>query len=84
MQRTGSPEVLVFEKVELAPLKAGEIRLRTLASAVNHSDLQIRAGNWPIRRDPRFPYVPGLEVVGNLVEVGSGVDHLRRAIASGP
>jgi NADPH2:quinone reductase len=40
---------------------------------VNHSDLEIRSGNWPIRREPKFPYVPGLEVVGDVVEVaGSG------------
>jgi NADPH2:quinone reductase len=77
MRRTGPPEVLALEDVELPPLGAGEVRLRSLASAVNHSDLQIRAGNWDIRRDPRFPYVPGLEVVGEVVEVASGVDSVR-------
>jgi hypothetical protein len=24
------------------------------------SDLEIRAGNWPILREPKFPYVPGV------------------------
>ena len=38
---------------------------------------RIRAGNWAIRRDPRFPYVPGLEVVGDVVEVASGVEGVR-------
>lgn len=69
MRRTGPPEVLALEEVALAPLAHGEVRLRTLASAVNHSDLEIRAGNWKIRREPRFPYVPGLEVVGEVAEV---------------
>ena len=73
MRRTGGPEVLAVEDVPLAPLRAGEVRLRTLASAVNFSDLQIRAGTWHIRRQPAFPYVPGLEVVGEVVEVGAGV-----------
>jgi NADPH2:quinone reductase len=73
MRRTGPPEVLVVEERELPGLRQGEVRLRSLASAVNHSDLEIRAGNWPIRREPRFPYVPGLEVVGEVVEVGSAV-----------
>ena len=73
MRRTGPPEVLGVEEVALAPLVRGEVRLRSLASTVNHSDLQIRAGNWPISREPRFPYVPGLEVVGEVVEVADDV-----------
>lgn len=77
MRETGGPDVLRPEKIELGPLAAGEVRLRTLASAVNHSDLEIRAGNWAIRRDPRFPYVPGLEVVGEVVEVGADVASVR-------
>lgn len=58
----------------LAPLGEGEIRIRSLASAVNRSDLEIRAGNWTIRREPKFPYVPGLEVVGDVVECAAGLD----------
>jgi NADPH2:quinone reductase len=77
MRRTGPPDVLTLENVDLAPLRSGEIRLRALASAVNHSDLEIRAGNWAIRRESKFPYVPGLEVVGEVVEVASGVDAVR-------
>ncbi len=68
MQRYGPPKVLALETVDLPPLRPNEVRLRTLAAAVNHSDLEIRAGNWPIRRKPPFPYVPGLEVVGEVVE----------------
>jgi NADPH:quinone reductase len=73
MRRTGPPEVLSMEEVKLAPLARGEVRLRSLASAINHSDLEIRAGNWPILREPRLPYVPGLEVIGEVVEVADGV-----------
>src|SRR5271170_4181690 len=77
MRRTGGPEVLSVEDLAFAPLRDGEVRLRALASAVNHSDLEIRAGNWTIRRNPKFPYVPGLEVVGDVVEVDSGVESAR-------
>jgi NADPH2:quinone reductase len=73
MRRTGAPNVLAIEEVEAPCLRAGEVRIRALASAVNHSDLEIRAGRWAIHRTPQFPYVPGLEVVGDVVEVGSGV-----------
>ncbi|NUP13371.1 MAG: NADP-dependent oxidoreductase [Polyangiaceae bacterium] len=77
MRKMGGPEVLSLEERELAPLARDEVRIRALASAVNHSDLEIRAGNWAIRRVPALPYVPGLEVVGDVSEIGSGVDGLR-------
>src|SRR5438046_394707 len=77
MYRYGAPEVLGVETVVLKPLAPDEIRVRSLASAINHSDLEIRAGNWPILREQPFPYVPGLEVVGEIVEAGSAVSDLR-------
>jgi NADPH2:quinone reductase len=77
MRRYGPPEVLTIETVPLAPLRADEIRLRSIASAINHSDLEIRAGNWPIGRAEPFPYVPGLEVVGEVVETGVAVSEFR-------
>jgi NADPH:quinone reductase-like Zn-dependent oxidoreductase len=73
MRRYGGPEVLTVEDVALVPLKPDEIRVRAIASAVNHSDLKIRAGAYPIQRVPSFPYVPGLEVVGDVIEIGSAV-----------
>ena len=77
MRRYGGPDVLGFEAVPLAALRPDEIRLRSLASAINHSDLEIRAGNWPVRRPEPFPYTPGLETVGEVVEVGSAVADFR-------
>jgi NADPH2:quinone reductase len=76
MRRTGPPDVLSVEQVAHAQLAPGEVRLRALASAINHSDLEIRAGNWRIRREPPFPYVPGLEVVGEVVDVAPDVTEL--------
>lgn len=69
----GPPEALVWRTVALAPLAPGEVRLRTLAAAVNHTDLEIRAGHWPIRKSSPFPYVPGVEVVGIIDEIGAEV-----------
>lgn len=73
MRRYGAPEVLVAERAPLLPLAADEVRLRTVAAAVNHTDLRIRSGDWPIRRADPFPYVPGVEVVGEIVEVGANL-----------
>ena len=72
MRRYGPPEVLRPERIELVPLAPDEVRIKTFAAAVNYTDLRIRAGDWPVRREQPFPYVPGVEVVGEIVEVGKG------------
>ncbi len=77
MRSFGGPGVLALEDVALAPLQPTEVRLRMLAAAVNHSDLEIRAGAWKIRRADPLPYVPGLEAVGEIVEVGAQVTDAR-------
>jgi NADPH:quinone reductase len=76
MRQYGGPEVLRLETASIASLKPDEIRIRSIASAVNHSDLEIRAGNWPIFKAEPFPYTPGLEVVGEVVEVGGSVSDI--------
>jgi NADPH:quinone reductase len=73
MRQYGGPEVLRLEMVSVPSLQPDEIRIRAIAAAVNHSDLEIRAGNWPIFKADPFPYTPGLEVVGQVVEVGANV-----------
>jgi NADPH:quinone reductase-like Zn-dependent oxidoreductase len=53
----------------------GEVRILTEVAAVNFTDLQIRAGAWPIRKADPFPYTPGVEVVGTIESaraVGAG------------
>jgi NADPH:quinone reductase len=77
MRQYGPPDVLLLERVALRPLAADEIRLRTLAAAINHSDLEIRAGAWPILRPDPFPYTPGLEAIGDIVEIGEAVSRFR-------
>jgi NADPH:quinone reductase len=77
MRQYGGPDVLRVEKAMLTPVQPGEVRIRTIASAVNHADLEIRAGNWPILKPEPFPYTPGLEVVGQVVETGPRVTEVR-------
>ncbi|WP_158278109.1 MULTISPECIES: quinone oxidoreductase family protein [Caulobacter] len=73
MDRYGGPEVLTWRAGGLAPLTPGLVRIRTRLAAVNHTDLKIRAGIWPIRSAKPFPYTPGVELVGDIVELADGV-----------
>jgi NADPH2:quinone reductase len=62
----GPPSSLVWEEVDDPPLGDGEVRLRIAASAVNFPDALFIAGTYQIKPTP--PFVPGLEVAGEVVE----------------
>lgn len=77
MRGYGPPRVLACARVPLPPLGPDEVRIRAIASAVNHTDLRIRAGEWPVRKPDPFPYVPGVEVVGEVEAAGAAVRGVR-------
>jgi len=78
MRAYGAPGVLSYAEVPLSLLAPDEVRIRSIASAINHTDLEIRAGNWPVKKPRPFPYIPGVEVVGEIEEVGNAVHEFRR------
>jgi NADPH:quinone reductase-like Zn-dependent oxidoreductase len=70
----GGPEALQLVDVPAEPLGPGQVRLRVAAATVNPTDTYARNGTYA-QRDPvkEFPYVPGMDVAGELVEIGEGV-----------
>jgi Zn-dependent alcohol dehydrogenase len=66
----GAP--LVIEDVDLAPPRAGEIRVRLAACAICHSDIIFAEGGW----GGALPAVYGHEAAGIVAEVGAGVSHV--------
>lgn len=81
----GPPEVLRFEEVPRAPLEPGEVRLRMRAAALNFPDILTIAGQY--QHKPPLPYTPGIEGVGDVIEVADGVDQAlmgQRLMLSGP
>ena len=67
LERVGAP--VVVADLELIEPRAGEVRVRMLASGVCHSDLHVRDGEW----DRPTPIVMGHEGAGVVEAVGSGV-----------
>jgi D-arabinitol dehydrogenase (NADP+) len=65
-------ETPVLREMPDIPLGQGEIRLRVLASGVCPEDLQIHHGGF----GAEFPLTPGHEMVGEVIELGSGVGKL--------
>ena len=60
---------LVIEELELAPPRAGEVKVRLAACAVCHSDISFMEGAW----GGRLPAVYGHEAAGVVEQVGDGV-----------
>lgn len=58
---------LVWQEVEMPALRAGEVRIKVRAAAVNRADLMQRAGTYP--PPPGCPDWPGLEVSGVICEL---------------
>ena len=76
IDRYGDPGVLLWREVPERAPAAHEVVIRTAYAAVNRADLEIRSGAWPIARDDPFPYTPGLEVAGEIEQVGANVTSL--------
>ncbi len=69
----GGPEVLkLAERPEPAP-QPGRVRVRMAATAVNPADLAIRQGVFALRTpNLTFPFVPGWEIAGTVLEDAEG------------
>jgi NADPH:quinone reductase len=70
----GGPGSLRFEDVAARKLRPNEVRIRVRACGVNFADTLMVAGKYQIK--PEFPFTPGLEAAGEVVEIGAEVNHL--------
>lgn len=75
MTEYGGPEVLRLLDLPAEPLGEGEMRVRVSSAAVNPTDTGLRAGlrAGGLSRPAEGVDVPGMDIAGTVVEVGSGV-----------
>ena len=64
----GPPETLAVETVDPPELGPGEVRIAVATVGVNFPDLLLIEGKYQVR--PPFPFSPGLECAGTVVELG--------------
>ena len=67
----GSPDDLSVEEVASPTVSAGAVEIRVRACGVNFPDVLLIQGLYQMQ--PPFPFSPGLEVAGDVIEVGEGV-----------
>jgi NADPH2:quinone reductase len=72
IDKPGGPEVLVAGMRETPRPRAGEVLVRVAAAGVNRPDCLQRMGAYP--PPPGAPDIPGLEIAGEIVAAGEGVD----------
>lgn len=84
IDRTGGPEVLVHQEVDVAEPGPGEVLVRHTAVGLNFVDTYFRSGLYPVR----LPSGIGAEAAGVVEAVGDDVDGLavgdRVARGTGP
>jgi len=75
IETTGAPEVIRFGDLPDPEPKAGEVRVKVSAVAVNPIDTYIRGGAVPMTL-PK-PFIPGGDLAGVVDKLGSGVSRFR-------
>ena len=69
---TGGPDALVPAELPIPEPGVGEVLIRVAAAGINRPDIMQRKGKYP--PPPGAPDTLGLEVAGEVVEIGEGVD----------
>ena len=68
----GAPDQLRVEEIASPSVKSGQVKIRVRACGVNFPAALMIQGLYQMK--PAFPFSPGLEVAGDIIEVGPGVD----------
>jgi NADPH2:quinone reductase len=71
----GAPDTLRLEEAESPKLQRHQVRIRVRAAGVNFADTLMVGGRYQVK--PQFPFTPGLEAAGEVVESGAAVGNLR-------
>jgi NADPH:quinone reductase len=75
VHKTGGPEVLTYEEIELPAPAQGEVRVKQHACGINYIDTYFRSGLYP--SPVGLPFVAGNEAAGEVTAVGPGVTDLK-------
>src|SRR5271168_4881603 len=69
--RTGGPDVLTIEQVDVPPPGRGEVRIAVKALGLNRAESMFRMGQY--LEDPKLPARLGYEAAGTVESIGPGV-----------
>jgi synaptic vesicle membrane protein VAT-1 len=67
----GGPEKLRIDDTDSPAPGKGQVRVRVIASGVSFAEVQMLAKRYPMQ--PKYPFVPGYDLVGEVTSVGPDV-----------
>lgn len=71
----GEPEsVYRLDDIPVPAPAPGQVRVKVLAAALNYPDVMMARGHYQVQ--PPMPFTPGVELCGEVLEVGDGVSGL--------
>ncbi len=73
IQKIGGPEVLSLKDMAMPSVGAADVLVQMEATGVNYLDIYQRSGTYPVP----LPFIPGVEAVGVVREVGPCVESFR-------
>jgi synaptic vesicle membrane protein VAT-1 len=71
----GGPEMLRVDDTDSPEPGKGQVRVRVLASGVSFAEVQMLGHRYPMQ--PRYPFVPGYDLVGEVTALGPDVTGVR-------
>ncbi len=74
-QEFGAIDNLVLDEIPSPSIGAGQVKIRVRACGVNFPDILLVQGSYQLK--PPLPFSPGLEIAGDISEIGEGVDGLQ-------
>jgi NADPH2:quinone reductase len=75
IERLGEPsEVMSLNDVDVPAVGPNEVLVKASAIAINFPDVLLARGEYQVK--PELPFTPGLELCGEIVEIGGNVSHL--------
>jgi NADPH:quinone reductase len=70
----GPPESLKIRDMPSPVVAKGTVKVRVRAAGVNFPDTLIIQGKYQFK--PAFPFSPGSEIAGDVLEIGDGISHV--------
>src|SRR6185312_12671902 len=75
VRELGPPDSMHFEDVDPGEAPEGLVRIAVRSSAINYFDALMVAGQYQVK--PELPFVPGVEVAGEVVSAPDGLGFTR-------
>ena len=77
-EKLGGPSTLSIVDMPLGPPKEGEVKIGIKAAGINFPDILMVAGKY--QHKPELPFIPGFEVAGEILEMGSASDEFHLSL----